>query len=141
MMAMQGNSVTAGSEEVNISDVRQMAENDQIKELTITSTRITGTRTDDSRFHAEKLPSNFEFSNQMQELGVNVQEDADTGVSLGGILLNIFPLLLLLFFGLYLMRSMQSGGGRGAMSFGKSRAKLLTEKHGRVTFDDVCRRG
>ena len=47
------------------------------------------------------------------------------------------PMLLLFGFWFYLMRQMQSGGGR-AMGFGKSRARLLTEKQGRVTFEDVA---
>jgi len=47
------------------------------------------------------------------------------------------PFLILIGVWLFFMRQMQ-GGGRGAMSFGKSKAKLLTEKQGRVTFDDVA---
>ena len=52
-------------------------------------------------------------------------------------LISWFPMLL--FFGVWIffMRQMQSGGGK-AMGFGKSRAKLLTEKTGRITFDDVA---
>jgi len=123
MMAMQSNGATAGADEINISEVRSMAEAGQIEELTITSSRIDGERKDGTLFWAEKLPSNIDFSNDMQRAGVNVIEDADTGVSLGSILFNVFPLLLFLFFGLYLMRSMQSGGGRGAMSFGKSEGR------------------
>merc|ERR1711904_699064 len=48
------------------------------------------------------------------------------------------PFLLLIGVWLYLMNRMQGGGRGGAMGFGKSRAKLLTEKQGRVTFDDVA---
>ena len=52
-------------------------------------------------------------------------------------LLSWFPMLLLVGVWVFFMRQMQSGGGR-AMGFGKSRARLLTEKQGRVTFDDVA---
>ena len=52
-------------------------------------------------------------------------------------LLSWFPMLLLIGVWVFFMRQMQSGGGK-AMGFGKSRARLLTEKHGRVTFDDVA---
>src|SRR3546814_19780839 len=52
-------------------------------------------------------------------------------------LLNWFPMLLLIGVWIFFMRQMQSGGGR-AMGFGKSRARLLTEKTGRVTFEDVA---
>ena len=49
-----------------------------------------------------------------------------------------FPLLLLIGVWIFFMRQMQGGGGRGAMSFGKSRARLLTEDRNRVTFEDVA---
>ena len=53
------------------------------------------------------------------------------------ILLSWFPMLLFIGIWVFFMRQMQ-GGSRGAMGFGKSRAKLLTEHHGRVTFEDVA---
>jgi cell division protease FtsH len=53
------------------------------------------------------------------------------------VLVNWFPMLLLIAVWIFFMRQMQSGGGR-AMGFGKSKAKLLTERHGRVTFEDVA---
>ena len=49
-----------------------------------------------------------------------------------------FPLLLLIGVWIFFMRQMQGGGGRGALSFGKSRARLLTEDKNRVTFADVA---
>ena len=62
---------------------------------------------------------------------------ADNGMSLLSILINWFPMLLIIGVWLFFMRQMQSGGGK-AMGFGKSRAKLLTERQGRVTFEDVA---
>src|SRR6202041_2837824 len=61
----------------------------------------------------------------------------DNVPSLFGILVSWFPMLLLIGVWIFFMRQMQGGGGR-AMGFGKSRARLLTEKVGRVTFDDVA---
>lgn len=52
--------------------------------------------------------------------------------------LNILPLILIIAIAVFFMRSMQGGGRGGAMNFGKSRAKMLTETQGRVTFDDVA---
>jgi cell division protease FtsH len=54
------------------------------------------------------------------------------------ILINWFPLLLLIGVWIFFMRQMQGGGGRGAMSFGKSRAKMLTEDKNNITFEDVA---
>ena len=53
-------------------------------------------------------------------------------------IMSILPFLLLIGVWIYFMNRMQGGGRGGAMGFGKSRAKLLTEKQGRVTFDDVA---
>ena len=65
-------------------------------------------------------------------------EESDEGArSLFDILISWFPFLLLIGVWIFFMRQMQGGGGK-AMGFGKSRAKLLTEKFGRVTFDDVA---
>ena len=57
--------------------------------------------------------------------------------TLFAVLLNWFPMLLLIGVWIFFMRQMQSGGGR-AMGFGKSRARMLTERSGRVTFEDVA---
>ncbi|MGB3723877.1 MAG: ATP-dependent zinc metalloprotease FtsH, partial [Pacificimonas sp.] len=54
------------------------------------------------------------------------------------ILINMLPMALLIGIWIFFMRQMQSGAGKGAMGFGKSRAKMLTEKSGKVTFDDVA---
>jgi len=54
------------------------------------------------------------------------------------ILVNTLPILLFIGVWIYLMRQMQGGGGKGAMSFGKSKARLLNQDNNRVTFDDVA---
>ena len=74
----------------------------------------------------------------MLEHGVNisVRPDGDN-ITLLSIFLNWFPMLFLFAVMIYVMRQMQAGGGK-AMGFGKSRAKMLTERQGRVTFEDVA---
>ena len=66
------------------------------------------------------------------------QAPPSSGISLVGILINFLPLLLFIGFWIYFMRQMQQGGGKGAMSFGRSRAKLLNEDQTKVTFADVA---
>lgn len=61
-----------------------------------------------------------------------------SGVSLVYILINVLPWLLFIGIWIYFMRQMQQGGGKGAMSFGRSRAKLLNEDQTKVTFADVA---
>ncbi|MHC9086546.1 ATP-dependent zinc metalloprotease FtsH [Luteimonas sp. RIT-PG2_3] len=62
----------------------------------------------------------------------------ETGNLLWSLLLNFLPVLLIIGFWFFMMRQMQQGGGKGAMSFGKSRAKLLNEDQTKVTFADVA---
>ncbi|MUV14096.1 ATP-dependent zinc metalloprotease FtsH [Noviluteimonas gilva] len=66
------------------------------------------------------------------------QAPPSSGISLVGILINIGPLLLFIGIWIYFMRQMQQGGGKGAMSFGRSRAKLLNEDQTKATFADVA---
>ena len=68
------------------------------------------------------------------------QAPPDTGISFWSIVLNFLPVLLIIGFWLFMMRQMQGGGagGKGAMSFGRSRAKMLTEDQTKVTFGDVA---
>ncbi len=63
---------------------------------------------------------------------------AAAAVGFPDILMSCLPILLLIGVWIYFMNRMQGGGKGGAMGFGKSKAKMLTEKHGRVTFDDVA---
>ena len=75
---------------------------------------------------------------RLDAAGVDVQtQRPNNGPGIGDILLGILPMLLLIGAWFFFMRQMQ-GGGRGAMGFGRSKAKLLTEAKGRITFEDVA---
>src|SRR4029077_10484016 len=73
----------------------------------------------------------------LEEQGANISVKAAGGFTLVSFLLNSLPILLLIGVWIFFMRQMQ-GGTRGAMGFGKSKARLLTENKNRVTFDDVA---
>ncbi|WP_101925406.1 MULTISPECIES: ATP-dependent zinc metalloprotease FtsH [Luteimonas] len=66
------------------------------------------------------------------------QAKPSSGISLGYILIQLLPVALIIGFWFFMMRQMQQGGGKGAMSFGKSRAKLLNEEQTKITFADVA---
>ena len=66
------------------------------------------------------------------------QAPPDSGISFWSVVLNFLPVILIIGFWLFMMRQMQQGGGKGAMSFGKSRAKLLNEDQTKITFADVA---
>ena len=76
---------------------------------------------------------------QMQDKGVEVRQTPSEGFSLMGLLISWLPVLLIVGVFIWFMRQMQSGGGgRGAMSFGRSRAKLQGEDQIKVNFTDVA---
>ncbi|GAB3388838.1 ATP-dependent zinc metalloprotease FtsH [Lysobacter fragariae] len=67
-----------------------------------------------------------------------VRKPPETGPSLLSIIFNLLPILLIVGFWIFVMRQMQQGGSKGAMSFGKSRAKMQGEDQVKVTFADVA---
>ena len=138
-VAMQGNSAPRGAEEFSYSRVLQEADDGNLREVTIGETRINGVTENGTRFYADKGMFDPDLGTTLSEAGADVTYDNNEGGSaLGTIFFNLLPILLILGLFLFMMRQMQGGGGRGAMSFGKSRARMLTEKQGRVTFDDVA---
>jgi len=66
------------------------------------------------------------------------QAPPESGITLWSLLLNFLPVLLIIGFWFFMMRQMQQGGSKGAMSFGRSRAKLLSDDQVKVTFADVA---
>ena len=86
-------------------------------------------------------PYDRDLVNVLRNKNVEIlQDEPASGISLGVILLNFLPVLLIIGFWIFIMRQMQGGGGgtKGAMSFGKSRAKLQGEDQIKVTFADVA---
>ncbi len=110
----------------------------QVADVTIQGNNISGHFTD-SRAFTTYAPSDPNLVSRLTEKNVRITAaPVDENVpSLFGVLISWFPMLLLIGVWIFFMRQMQGGGGR-AMGFGKSRARLLTEKVGRITFEDVA---
>jgi cell division protease FtsH len=124
--------------QVAYSDFLNEVNNGQVRDVTIQGRTVTGQLTDGRTFQTF-LPDGSGIVQKLTERGVRVvakPEESEVN-PIFHYLLSWFPMLLLIGVWIFFMRQMQSGGGR-AMGFGKSRAKLLTEKQGRVTFDDVA---
>src|SRR3954452_3133672 len=84
-------------------------------------------------------PAGSQIADRMIQKGVAVQVKADEQGSIWLYMLyNSLPFLLILGISFFVMRQMQKNAGSGAMGFGKSRARMLNEKQGRVTFQDVA---
>ena len=111
----------------------------KVSDVTIEGANITA-RTKDNRQITSYVPEGADIVGILTENDVRIEARPDTSNSPGlfSLLLSWFPMLLFIGVWIFFMRQMQGGGKGGAMGFGKSRAKLLTEAHGRVTFDDVA---
>jgi cell division protease FtsH len=120
------------------SDFIAAVESGQIKDVTIRGDKISG-HYGDGRPFSTYAPNDPSLISKLTKRGVRITaQPADDGSpTLWGILISWFPMLLLIGVWIFFMRQMQSGGGK-AMGFGKSKARLLTEKSGRVTFEDVA---
>ena len=146
MMLLQPlNKRTGQAEEINFSQFLALAANGGIKEVEILEDRtIQGVETSGQEFVTYSPPStdNSELVRQLTENGATVSSPKPKSESAWlSFLLNLLPFLLLIGIWLYFMRQMQGGGvgGRGgAMSFGRSRARLLNPDQTPVTFEDVA---
>ena len=109
-----------------------------INDVIIKENNITGSFQSGESF-TTYAPNDPELINKLTASGVKVSAaPLDESVSpILGMLLNWLPMLLFIGVWIFFMKQMQGGKG-GAMGFGKSKAKLLTEKHGKVTFEDVA---
>ena len=120
------------------SDFLAEVDRGQVSDVTIQGQNISG-HMSDGRSFSTYAPNDPGLVTKLTERNVRISAapTEDGSPSLLGVLLSWFPMLLLIGVWIFFMRQMQSGGGK-AMGFGKSRARLLTEKVGRVTFDDVA---
>ncbi len=134
----QGPSQRETQAQVSYSEFVEQVNAGQVRSVTIEGDHIEGVYQNNQAF-ATDAPDDPGLVERLLVNNVDISvEQANRNVpSLLSILINWFPMLLLVAVWIFIMRQMQMGGGK-AMGFGKSRAKMLTEKHGRVTFEDVA---
>ncbi len=135
----QNPSQTRRGNEISYTELLAQVDAGNVSEVTIQGNRLTGQYSDKSRSFTSYAPEDPTLVERLNKKGVRISarpKDEDVP-SIFNVLLSWFPMLLLIAVWIFFMRQMQSGGGR-AMGFGKSKAKLLTERHGRVTFEDVA---
>ncbi|MCU0955128.1 MAG: ATP-dependent zinc metalloprotease FtsH [Hyphomicrobium sp.] len=125
--------------EITYSEFIAAVDSGRVSDVTIAGNRIFGSLSDGGQQFTTYAPDDRMLVERLEKKGVKFKaRPSDEDVpSLMSVLLNWFPMLLLIGVWVFFMRQMQSGSGR-AMGFGKSRAKLLTERQGRVTFEDVA---
>ena len=134
----QNNGSRGNYSSLAFSDFLGEVESGRINEVTIQGNIIKG-HFNDGRAFSTYTPNDPGIVDRLRSGNVRISAaPKEEGMSgLLGILIYWFPMLLFIGVWIFFMRQMQGGGGK-AMGFGKSKAKLLTEKLGRVTFDDVA---
>ena len=139
LQMFQVSSPTPAPQELTYSQFITQLESGGVQSAVVSKTKVSGVLADNSEFvTAISETGQASIADKLNARGVQTtiepEEDLPLLVSF---FLNVLPLILFLAFFLIVMRQMQGAGGK-AMGFGKSRAKLLTERQGRVTFDDVA---
>ena len=135
----QGSTMRQAKHEINFSQFIAEVDAGTVASVTIEGDSIKGQYSDGSGFSTYAPPNDPTLVQRLQERGVSItaRPDKTGSPTLIGVLISWFPMLLLIGVWVFFMRQMQSGG-RGAMGFGKSKAKMLSEARDRVTFDDVA---
>ena len=134
----QGQNKTAATPPLSYSAFLTDVQKGNVQKVTIQGDEAKGQLRDNTAFTALVPRDDPSMWPLLREHDVNVTyAKPDDSMPLLGVLLNWLPMLLIIGVWVFFIRQMQSGGGK-AMGFGKSRAKLLTERQGRVTFEDVA---
>jgi cell division protease FtsH len=132
-----GDQATSSSSTRSYTQFVQAVESGAVTDVTMDGEKIYY-QGSDGRSYMTVVPGDAEVTNLLMNNGVAVEARPQEQSGFTTFLLGLLPFLLLIGVWIYFMNRMQGGGKGGAMGFGKSKAKLLTEKHGRVTFDEVA---
>ena len=131
---------TGGGKEDLVSVTQFLNDSDagKIQDATVNANEVTGHYKDKKESFRTIIPSNYpDLYKSLREHGVNVTIKDQTPSVWMNAIIGLLPVALLLGLFLFMMRQMQSGGNK-AMSFGKSRARLLSMQQKKITFKDVA---
>jgi len=140
-MVFQNFTPTTSGQQVNYSQFVEMVQDGQVNRVTIDGLEIQGTRSDGSQF--QTLRPQVSDNKLMDDLLANnvevIGKEPDRQSLWTQLLVAAFPILIIIALFVFFMRQMQGGGGgKGPMSFGKSKAKLMSEDQIKTTFGDVA---
>jgi cell division protease FtsH len=128
---------TPAQQEPSYSEFMKKVDDGQITKATIKGEVVTAEDSANHRYVVTTGATQDDLTRELRAKGVDVAfQSSQPGVWMQ-LIVTALPILLLIGFWIFVMRQMQ-GGARGAMGFGKSKARLLTENKNRVTFDDVA---
>ncbi|GFE65390.1 ATP-dependent zinc metalloprotease FtsH [Litoreibacter roseus] len=131
-----GGQTTMASRTIPYSDFIDRVEGGDVSEVTLDGERII-IRSGNEQYATVK-PEGVDVTPVLLENDVAIKAEPQEQNGIWSYVGTLLPFLIIIGIWIFFMNRMQGGGKGGAMGFGKSRAKLLTEKHGRVTFDDVA---
>ena len=132
-----GNNANLQSRELSYSEFVSSVNGGGVSNVTLDGERIRFRGSDGADYVTIK-PADANVSEFLIEQNVAVRAEQQEQSGIQSFILSLLPFLLLIGVWVYFMNRMQGGGKGGAMGFGKSKAKMLTQKEGRVTFDDVA---
>ena len=139
VVSMFGARGDASASAIRYSDFRAKVTAGEVAEVQVGEDRIVGKFKDGKDFTTLPIPNDTSLTQLLLDNGVKASGKAPAETSLlMVILVQALPFMLILGVAFFALRQMQKGGGSGAMGFGKSKAKMLTERQGRVTFNDVA---
>jgi len=126
------------TQEITYSDFLSYVEKGQVAKVIIQDEKVEGTFLNKTRFKTAVPAQDRDFIPELKKKGVIIQvKPAEETPWYLTLLISWFPMLLLIGVWIFFMRQMQTGGGR-AMSFGRSKAKLLNSQNIKITFKDVA---
>jgi cell division protease FtsH len=135
---IDGRTQPAANSTISYSSFLDRVQAGSVQEVNIAGEVITGTLKDSSKFRTY-APSDPRLTDRLRENKVAITAKPEEGPPIWQYLLvQSLPFLLFLGIAFFVLRQMQKNSGSGAMGFGKSRAKMLTQREGKVTFDDVA---
>ncbi|PSF08313.1 ATP-dependent metalloprotease [Marinobacter fuscus] len=141
LMVFQNFSPTTTGQQVNYSQFVEMVQQGQVRQVTIDGLQVQGVRNDGSQFQSirpqvsdNKLMDDL-LANKVEVIGKEPERQS----LWTQLLVAAFPILIIIALFVFFMRQMQGGGGgKGPMSFGKSKARLMSEDQIKTTFADVA---
>ncbi|MCP5036616.1 MAG: ATP-dependent zinc metalloprotease FtsH [Rhodobacteraceae bacterium] len=128
---------TMSTQEVSYSQFVATVQGGDVAQASMDGEKVTY-RGSDGNDYFTIIPSDAEVSTLLIENHVAVEAEPQEQSSFFSLLSLLLPVIILIGFWFFMMNRMQGGGKGGAMGFGKSKAKMLTEREGRMTFDDVA---
>jgi len=139
MMVFQQMGINKESDKLSYSEFMQSVERNQVSDVLIQNQNISGKLADGRSFTTySPETSNSAMVGELLKNNVKIDSKPIEHSILMQIFISWFPFILIIGLWVFFMRQMQGGGGRGAMSFGKSKARMLGEDQVKITFADVA---